>query len=93
MAEEVINALARAGQRVVARTSAFAFKNRPDDVRDIARKLGVTLVLEGSVRKAGARLRVTAQLIDAGSGFHAWSKTWDRPVEDMVRGSTLRVIM
>jgi len=83
MAEEVINALARAGQRVVARTSAFAFKNRPDDVREIARKLGVTLVLEGSVRKAGERLRVTAQLIDAGSGFHAWSKTWDRRVEDM----------
>ncbi|HXS81016.1 MAG TPA: tetratricopeptide repeat protein [Gammaproteobacteria bacterium] len=83
MAEEVINALARAGQRVVARTSAFAFKNRPDDVREIARKLGVTLVLEGSVRKAGERLRVTAQLIDAGSGFHAWSRTWDRRVEDM----------
>jgi adenylate cyclase len=83
MAEEVINALARAGQRVVARTSAFAFKNRPDDVREIARKLGVTLVLEGSVRKAGERLRVTAQLIDAGTGFHEWSRTWDRRVEDM----------
>ncbi|HUQ51701.1 MAG TPA: tetratricopeptide repeat protein [Gammaproteobacteria bacterium] len=83
MAEEVINALALAGQRVVARTSSFAFKNRPDDVREIARKLGVTLVLEGSVRKAGDRLRVTAQLIDARSGFHAWSRTWDRRVEDM----------
>ena len=83
MAEEVINALARAGQRIVARTSAFAFKNRPDDVREIARKLGVTLVLEGSVRKSGERLRVTAQLIDAGSGFHVWSKSWDRRVEDM----------
>ncbi len=83
MAEEVINALARAGQRVVARTSAFAFKNRPDDVREIARKLGVTLVLEGSVRKSGERLRVTAQLIDAGSGFHVWSSSWDRRVEDM----------
>lgn len=83
MAEEVINVLARAGQRVVARTSAFAFKNQPDDVREIARKLGVTLVLEGSVRKAHERLRVTAQLISAGSGFHLWSKTWDRRVEDM----------
>jgi adenylate cyclase len=83
MAEEVINALAHAGQRVVARTSSFAFKNRPDDVRDIARKLGVSLVLEGSVRKAGERLRVTAQLVDAGSGFHVWSRTWDRRVEDM----------
>ena len=80
MAEEVINALAQAGQRVVARTSSFAFKNRPDDVREIARKLGVTLLLEGSVRKAGERLRVTAQLIDAGSGFHVWSRTWDRRV-------------
>jgi adenylate cyclase len=83
MAEEVINALARAGQRVVARTSAFAFKNRPEDVREIARRLGVTLVLEGSVRKSGERLRVTAQLIDARSGFHVWSTTWDRRVEDM----------
>jgi adenylate cyclase len=83
MAEEVINVLTRAGQRVVARTSAFAFKNRPDDVREIARKLGVTLVLEGSVRKASERLRVTAQLIDASSGFHLWSNTWDRRVEDM----------
>jgi adenylate cyclase len=83
MAEEVINALAHAGQRVVARTSSFAFKNRPDDVREIARKLGVSLVLEGSVRKAGERLRVTAQLIDAGSGFHVWSRTWDRRVEGM----------
>jgi adenylate cyclase len=83
MAEEVINALAHVGQRVVARTSSFAFKNKPDDVREIARKLGVTLVLEGSVRKVDLRLRVTAQLIDAGSGFHVWSRTWDRRVEDM----------
>jgi adenylate cyclase len=83
MAEEVINALAHAGQRVVARTSSFVFKDRPDDVREIARKLGVTLLLEGSVRKAAERLRVTAQLIDARSGFHVWSRTWDRRVEDM----------
>ncbi len=83
MAEEIINALARAGQKVVARTSAFVFKNRADDVREIARRLGVSLVLEGSVRKSGERLRVTAQLIDAASGFHRWSQTWDRRVEDM----------
>jgi adenylate cyclase len=83
MAEEVINALARAGQRVVSRTSAFAFKNRADDVRAIGRSLGVGLVLEGSVRKSGDRLRVTAQLVDAGTGFHAWSETWDRRLEDM----------
>ena len=83
MAEEIINALARAGQKVVSRTSAFAFKNRPDDVREIGRRLGVNMVLEGSVRKAGERLRVTAQLIDAASGFHAWSESWDRRLEDM----------
>jgi adenylate cyclase len=83
MAEEVINALARAGQRVVSRTSAFAFKGRADDVREIGRKLGVGLVLEGSVRKAGERLRVTAQLVDATTGFHRWSESWDRRLEDM----------
>ncbi len=83
MAEEVINALTRAGQRVVARTSSFAFKNRHDDVREIGRKLGVGLVLEGSVRKAGERLRVSAQLVDAGHGFPIWSESWDRRLEDM----------
>lgn len=84
MAEEIINALSRAGQRVAARTSTFAFKNRPDDVREIARRLGVELVLEGSVRKIGEQLRVTAQLIDAASGFHLWSQSWDRRLEDML---------
>jgi adenylate cyclase len=83
MAEEIINALARAGQRVVARTSAFVFKTRQDDVREIGRKLGVGLVLEGSVRKAGEQLRVTAQLVDAGNGFHIWSESWSRRLEDM----------
>ncbi|MCC7257758.1 MAG: winged helix-turn-helix domain-containing protein [Gammaproteobacteria bacterium] len=83
MAEEIINALTRAGQRVAARTSSFAFKGRHDDVREIARSLNVTLVLEGSVRKAGDHLRVTAQLVDALTGFHLWSESWDRRLEDM----------
>lgn len=70
MTEEVISQLARTpGLRVAARTSVFALKNRPDDVREIGRRLGVTSIVEGSVRKAGDRLRVTAQLVDARSGF------------------------
>ncbi|HEX7082163.1 MAG TPA: tetratricopeptide repeat protein [Gammaproteobacteria bacterium] len=84
MAEEIINELAQiSGLRVAARTSTFAFKNRADDVREIGRRLGVKSVLEGSVRKAGNRLRVTAQLIDADTGFHLWSERWDRALEDM----------
>ncbi|HEY8519680.1 MAG TPA: tetratricopeptide repeat protein [Gammaproteobacteria bacterium] len=85
MAEEVINELAKVpGLRVAARTSTFAFKQRADDVREIGRRLGVRTVLEGSVRKAGDRLRVTAQLIDAETGFHLWSERWDRRLEDML---------
>ena len=84
MAEEIINALARIpGLRVAARTSSFAFKQRADDVREIARQLGVRSILEGSVRKSGEQLRVTAQLIDAQSGFHLWSERWDRGLSDM----------
>jgi len=85
MAEEIIAELTRVpGVRVAARTSSFAFKNRADDVRDIARQLGVNTVLEGSVRKTGERLRVTAQLVDAVTGFHLRSERWDRKVEDML---------
>ena len=85
MAEEIINELTHVpGLRVAARTSSFAFKNRADDVRDIGRRLGVRSVLEGSVRKGGDRLRVTAQLIDADTGFHLWSEIWDRPQADML---------
>ena len=69
LAEEIINLLAQIpGLRVIARTSAFAFKGKHEDVRQIARALGVTNVLEGSVRKAGNRIRVTAQLITAADG-------------------------
>jgi adenylate cyclase len=85
MVEEIITELARIpGLRVAARTSSFAFKHRADDVREIGRQLGVSTVLEGSVRKAGDRLRVTAQLIDAATGFHHWSERWDRTIEDML---------
>ena len=79
IAEEIINALAQLeGLRVTARTSSFAFKGKPEDVREIGRRLGVGAVLEGSVRKAGERLRITVQLIDVADGYHLWSKRFDR---------------
>jgi len=84
MAEEIINALAHvAALRVVARTSAFAFKGRPADIREIGARLDVETVLEGSVRKAGDQLRITAQLIDVGDGCHLWSGRFDRRLEDV----------
>ena len=82
--EEIINAVAAIhGLRVTARTSAFQFKGKDDDVRDIGHRLGVGTVLEGSVRKAGNRVRVTAQLIDVAGGFHLWSERFDRDLEDI----------
>ena len=84
MAEEIINALTRVeGLRVVARTSAFAFKGKSEDIREIGRKLDVRMVLEGSVRKAGGRLRITAQLINVADGYHLWSERYDRQMEDV----------
>lgn len=84
LAEELLNALARLeGLRVPARTSSFAFKGRNIDIREIGRTLGVDSVLEGSVRKAGARLRITAQLIDVADGYHRWSATFDRELSDV----------
>jgi len=84
LAEELIHALARIqGIRVVARTSAFALKGLALDVRDIGKRLGVGAVLEGSIRKAGNRLRVTAQLIDATTGLHLWSDRFDREEVDV----------
>jgi tetratricopeptide (TPR) repeat protein len=68
---------------VIARTSAFSFKGKNEDVRHIAQALGVTNVLEGSVRRAGDRIRVTAQLIAADDGTHLWSERYDRPVTDV----------
>jgi serine/threonine protein kinase/tetratricopeptide (TPR) repeat protein len=84
MAEEIINALTHIRDlRVVARTSAFSFKGRDEDIREIGRKLSVDTVLEGSVRKAGNRLRITAQLIDVDDGYHLWSEKYDRDLEDI----------
>ncbi|MFO7733556.1 MAG: protein kinase, partial [Candidatus Aminicenantes bacterium] len=84
IAEELINALAHVqGLRVVARTSAFAAKSMNIDIREIGRLLSVKAVLEGSVRKAGSRLRVTAQLIDVEDGFHLWSERYDRDLADI----------
>jgi TolB-like protein len=84
LAEEVINALAQLpGLKVIARTSAFAFKGKNEDIRKIAEALGVTNVLEGSVRRAGNRLRITAQLIHAADGTHLWSQRFDREMTDV----------
>ena len=82
LAEEIINALSKlGGVRVVARTSAFSFKGKQVDIREIADRLGVNLVLEGSVRNSGNRLRITAQLVNAADGYHLWSERYDREVE------------
>ena len=84
LAEELIDALARLdGLRVVARTSAFQFKGRASDLRDIGQKLNVKTVLEGSVRKAGNRLRINAQLINTADGYHLWSERYDREMDDV----------
>ena len=84
LAEEIINALAQIpGLKVIARTSAFAFKGQNTDIRRIADALNVTSVLEGSVRKSGSRIRVTAQLIAAADGAHMWSQRYDRELEDV----------
>ncbi len=84
MAEEILNALAVVpGLRVAARTSSFSFKGKNQDVRDIGTALGVSTVLEGSVRKERNLIRITAQLIDATNGFHMWSHTYDRELESV----------
>jgi TolB-like protein len=84
LAEEIINHLTRAsGLKVIARTSAFAFKGKQEDVRKIAAALNVTNILEGSVRRAGSRLRVIAQLISAVDGSHLWSERYDREMADI----------
>ena len=84
LAEEIINALAQVkGLKVIARTSAFAFKGKNEDIRRIAETLGVSNVLEGSVRRAGNRLRITAQLIHAADGTHLWSQRYDRDMIDV----------
>lgn len=82
--EELLDALAQVeGLRVPARTSSFAFKGKDDDIREIARKLNVEAVLEGSVRKDGNQLRITAQLIEAEGGYHLWSEIYERRLTDI----------
>jgi len=82
--EEIINALAQIEDlRVVARTSAFSFKGKHVDLRTVGECLNVTTVLEGSVRKSGNRLRITAQLINVADGYHLWSERYDRELQDI----------
>ncbi len=84
MSEELLNLLARVpGLKVASRTSSFAYKGRNLDIREVGQELGVETVLEGSVRQAGDQVRITAQLIDAESGFHLWSETYERKLEDI----------
>lgn len=84
LAEEIINLLAHIpGLKVIARTSAFSFRGKEQDIRGIADALGVTHVLEGSVRRAGSRLRITGQLIHAADGTHLWSERYDRELSDI----------
>ncbi len=84
IAEELTNALSRLdGLRVVARASAFAFKGRQEEVREIGRRLGVATVLEGSVRRAADRVRITAELVSVADGYRLWSERYDRQVDDV----------
>ncbi len=84
ISETLSNALANVpGLSVAARTSAFAFRDKSEDVREIGRQLGVATVLEGSVQRAGDRLRVTAQLIKTADGLHLWSQSFDRGTADI----------
>jgi TolB-like protein/Tfp pilus assembly protein PilF len=95
VAEEILNALAHIhGLKVIGRTSAFSFKGKNEDLRVVAQKLGVNHVLEGSVRRQGGRIRVTAQLIRAADGTHAWSEIYERDAPDIfaVQGDVARSV-
>jgi adenylate cyclase len=84
ISEELLNLLTKIPQLfVAARTSSFSFKGKDTDIRGIGQLLGVAYVLEGSVRKAGSTIRITAQLISAKDGYHLWSETWDRSLKDI----------
>lgn len=84
MTEEILNALAKVDKLLVtSRTSSFAFKRKIFDIREIGKQLSVNTVLEGSVRKIGNRVRVTAQLIETKTGYHRWSETYERNIEDI----------
>ena len=81
--EELLNTLSKVdGLRVTARISSFAFKGKNMDIREIGKILNVDHIVEGSVRKAGNRVRITAQLINSRDGCHIWSETYDRELED-----------
>jgi TolB-like protein/DNA-binding winged helix-turn-helix (wHTH) protein/Tfp pilus assembly protein PilF len=85
MSEELINALTQINAlKVIARTSSFSFRDKDADIRTIARKLNVAAILEGSVRRSGNKVRITAQLIDTVSGFHIWSHDYDRDLDDVL---------
>jgi len=84
LSEELLNDLAKIpGLRVAARTSSFQFKGKTEDLRTVGEKLNVATILEGSVRKEGQRVRITAQLIKVADGFHLWSETYDRQLNDI----------
>ncbi len=84
LSEELMNVLARnPGLKVTGRTSSFSFKGKQEDLREIGLKLGVETLLEGSVRRAGNRVRITAQLVKASDGFHLWTETYDRVLDDI----------
>jgi len=84
MTEEIINVLARVpGLQVASRSSCFSFKGKTVDIREVGEKLGVSTVVDGSVRKIGNRIRITAELISVENGYHLWSETYDRQLEDV----------
>ena len=84
LSEEILNLLTKIpGLKVIGRTSSFAFKGKNEDLRSIGQALGVNTVLEGSVRKSGERVRITAQLVDVSDGSHIWSETYDRTMTDI----------
>ena len=86
ISEELLNLLAQVPElRVIARTSSFSFKGKEVDIAEIARKLNVANVLEGSVRKSGDTLRITAQLVRASDSSHLWSQTYDRQMTDVFK--------
>jgi TolB-like protein len=99
MAEEILNLLAKLPElKVIGRTSSFQFKGKTEDLRKVGAALGAAYVVEGSVRRSGDRVRVTAQLIDARDGAHRWSETYDRDakdvlaVQDEIAGSLVRAL-
>ena len=84
ISEEIINTVVQLPDlKVAGRTSCFSFKGKNEDLRLIGSKLGVNNILEGSVRKSGKRVRITAQLIEASTGFHLWSNKYDRELIDV----------